>query len=116
MEPHPQPEQTRNTRRYPRYELETELRAVVFATEHREVRGRALDINLGGIAGLFVSGWQEGTSVTLQFSVPVVTAPVCVRAILRNCTGHRYGFEFANLSTDECELIRRTCATLALLQ
>lgn len=93
-----------------------ELRAVVFALERREVRGRALDINWGGITGVFVSGWEEGTFVTLQFSVPIVTAPICVRAFLRNRREHRYGFEFMNLSADDRELIRRTCATLALLQ
>ena len=84
--------------------------------ERREVRGRSLNINEGGIAGVFVSGWEVGTSVQLQFSVPITAIPVRVRGIVRNCTGHRYGFEFAGLTPEQRETIHRACTTLGLLQ
>jgi len=114
-QPH-QPERTINSRRYPRYELETELRASILGVEHREMRGRSLNINEGGIGGIFVAGWDVGTSVALQFSIPIATIPVKLKGIVRNCTGYRYGFEFADLTPEERETIKRTCRTLDLLQ
>jgi hypothetical protein len=114
-QPH-QPERTINSRRYPRYELETELRASILGVEHREMRGRSLNINEGGIGGIFVAGWDVGTSVALQFSIPIAAIPVKLKGIVRNCTGYRYGFEFADLTPEERETIKRTCRTLDLLQ
>lgn len=111
-----QPDPTPHTRRYPRYELETELRAAILGEDYREMRGRSLNINEGGIGGVFVAGWEVGTSVNLQFSVPVATTPIHVRGVVRNCTGYRYGFEFSDLTAEERETISRTCRTLDLLQ
>ena len=116
MDPQGQPERTTKTRRHQRYELETELRAAILGMERREMRGRSLNINEGGIAGVFVDGWDVGTVVQLQFSVPVTTSPVRVRGIVRNCTGYRYGFEFADLTPEQHETISRACRTLGLLQ
>ena len=84
--------------------------------EHREMRGRSLNINEGGVAGIFVAGWDVGTSVHLQFSVPTATTPVKVKGVVRNCTGYRYGFEFTDLTAEERETIHRACRTLDLLQ
>ena len=111
-----QPARSTHTRRFHRYELETELRAAVLGVDHREMRGRSLNINEGGIAGVFVAGWEVGTSVNLQFSVSVATTPVRVKGIVRNSTGYRYGFEFSELTDEERETIRRTCRTLDMLQ
>ena|SRR5579864_3301168 len=116
MDQNQQPDRTTHTRRYPRYELETELRAVILGLEHREMRGRSLNLNEGGIGGVFVAGWEVGTPVNLQFSVPIASAPVRVKGIVRNCTGYRYGFEFADLTPEERQIISRACRTLALLQ
>jgi hypothetical protein len=118
-QPH-QPERTINSRRYPRYELETELKAI-YGMDHprvelREMRGRSLNINEGGMGGIFVSGWDVGTSVALQFSVPIATNPIKVKGVVRNRTGYRYGFEFTDLTLEERETIARTCRTLDLLQ
>ena len=116
MDQQQQPERRTSTRRHQRYELETELRAAMLGAESREIHGRSLNINEGGIAGVFVAGWEVGTSVHLQFSVPVTVTPVRVRGVVRNCTGHRYGFEFADLTAEQRETITRTCRTLGLLQ
>lgn len=102
-----------NLRRYPRYELETELRVT---TEHRETRGRSLNLNQGGVAGVFATGWEVGTRVKIQFSVPVAATVIQAGAIVRNHTDHRYGFEFVDLVPEQRETIGRTCTTLSLLQ
>ena len=106
-----------NLRRYERYELETELIANPFGAERGEVmRGRSLDINEGGIAGIFTTGLDVGTAVSLQFSVPIATPPVRVRAVIRNRTRFRYGFEFVELTPEQHETVSRTCRTLGLLK
>jgi hypothetical protein len=116
MDPSHQTDRTVNGRRYQRYELETELRAAIPGVQPREMRGRSLNINQGGIAGIFVAGWAVGSTVNLQFSVPVATTPVRVKGVVRNRTGYRYGFEFTGLTAEERETISRTCRTLDLLQ
>jgi c-di-GMP-binding flagellar brake protein YcgR len=106
-----------NKRRCPRYELETELRATVFGAEQRGVmRGRSLNISETGIAGVFTTGWDVGTAVSLEFSVLVTSKPVRVEGVVRSHTDYRYGFEFVDLMPDQRELIGKTCRTLALLQ
>ncbi len=92
-----QSESPTTRRRYPRYEIETELIATVLGVGHREMRGRSLNINEGGIAGVFTAGSDIGASVNLQ-------------------TGYRYGFEFAELTPQQQEIITRTCRMLGLLE
>ena len=116
MNPNRQSEPPATRRRYPRYEIETELRATTLGVERRVMRGRSLNINEGGIAGVFTAGWAAGTSVNLQFSVPIATIPVRVRGVVRNRAGYRYGFEFVELTPEQQETISRICRTLGLLQ
>jgi c-di-GMP-binding flagellar brake protein YcgR len=80
------------------------------------MRGRSLDISVAGIAGVFVTGWELGTRVLIEFSVPVTQQRVQVEAIVRNRSGYRYGFEFLNLAGRDRALINKTCRVLALLQ
>lgn len=104
-------------RRHQRYELETALTADILGVERREIlRGRSLNINEGGIAGVFAAGWDVGTSVNLQFSVPAATSPVRVRAVVRNRESYRYGLEYADLTPEQREIVSRSCRTLGLLQ
>jgi len=106
-----------NNRRFERYELETELTAKILGVErHEMMRGRSLDINEGGIAGVFTAGWDSGTSVELRFSVPIATVPVRARGVVRNRAGYRYGFEFVDLTSEQRDTISRTCRTLGLLR
>ena len=104
-------------RRFPRYEIDTEIHVATLGREKREVmRGRALNISEAGVAGLFVTGWDAGTAVNLRFSVPVVSNPLSVDAVVRSRSDHRYGFEFMELNPVQREIIDKTCRALALLQ
>ena len=105
-----------NRRRYQRYEIDTQLQVTVLGVEQRTMRGRALDISEVGIAGVFVTVWDVGTPVRLEFLVPVTRNPIRVGGVLRSHSGHRYGFEFVDLNPDQREIISKTCRTLALLQ
>ena len=106
-----------NQRRYERYEIDTQLHVTILGVEQRgTMRGRSLDISEAGIAGVFVTEWDVGTRVRLEFSVPVTSNPVMVGGIVRSHSGYRYGFDFADLSPEQREIISKTCRTLALLQ
>ncbi len=106
-----------NRRRSQRYEIDTQLHVTVLGVEQRgTMRGRALDISEVGIAGVFVTVWDVGTAVHLEFLVPVTRKPVRVGGAVRSHSGYRYGFEFVDLSPDQREIISKTCRTLALLQ
>ena len=115
---HPEePESPLIKRRYPRYELETELRATILGAKLRGLmRGRSLNISEAGIAGVFTTGWDLGTLVNLEFSVPVTSHLVGVEGVVRSRTDYRYGFEFVSLMPHQRELICKACRTLALLE
>jgi hypothetical protein len=103
-------------RRFPRYEINTEIHVAMFGREKQEVtRGRALNISEAGVAGLFVTGWDAGTAVNLKFFVPVVSNPLSVDAIVRSRSDHGYGFEFVELNPVQREIIGKACRALALL-
>ena len=106
-----------NRRRYQRYEIDTQLHVALLGSEQRgTLRGRSLNISEAGIAGVFVTLWDVGAPVRLEFSVPVTSNPVRVGAVVRSRSGHRYGFEFVDLTPEQREIINKTCRTLALLE
>ena len=110
-----QPECPASARRYPRYEFETDLTATMLGMDRNEMaRGCSLNINEAGIAALFATEWEIGASVHLQFSVPFSSAPVRVRAVVRNRTSYQYGFEFVDLTPEHGRTISRTCRMLGL--
>jgi PilZ domain-containing protein len=104
-------------RRFPRYEIDTEIHVAMSGREKQDImRGRALNISEAGVSGLFVSGWDAGTTVNLKFFVPIVSRPLSVDAVVRSRSDHRYGFEFVGLNPVQREIIGKTCRALALLR
>jgi len=102
-----------NRRRYQRYEIDTQLHVTLLGLEQRgTLRGRSLNISEAGIAGVFVTVWDLGAPVHLEFSVPVTSSPLRVGGVLRSHSGCRYGFEFVDLGPDQREIISKTCRTL----
>ena len=64
-----------NRRRYQRYEIDTQLQVTLLGLEQRgTLRGISLNISETGIAGVFVTVWDVGTPVHLEFSVPVTSS------------------------------------------
>jgi len=106
-----------NRRRYQRYEIDTQLHVTLLGLEQRgTLRSRSLNISEAGIAGVFVTVWDLGAPVHLEFSVPVTSSPLRVGGVLRSRSGYCYGFEFVDLSPEQREIIDKTCRTLALLE
>ena len=113
QEQNPPPRQ----RRYERYDFDAQMQATMLGMEQRSpMRGRSLNISEAGMAGVFASDAEIGTAVLLEFSVPTTSSPVRVGGVLRNRSGYRYGFEFADLNSVQREIINKTCRTLALLE
>lgn len=111
----PQRKPAIDSRRYQRFEFETDLTATTLGVERSETaRGCSLNINEAGIAGVFATEWDIGASVNLQFSVPFASAPVRVKAVVRNRESYRYGFEFVDVTPDYRGTISRTCRMLGL--
>jgi hypothetical protein len=104
------------TRRYTRYDFDAHLQGCTISMLNRQtVLGRSVNINEGGMGGVFPVGWEVGAQVTLHFSVPVSTTPVVVKGIVRNRASYHYGFEFVDLMWEQKRIIARTCKTLELL-
>ncbi len=101
-------------RRSERYDIDTELTARLSPNGPEVMRGYASDISIHGIAGVFVTCWDIGTHVWLEFCLPVCTATMQIQAVVRDRSEYRYGFEFVNLSGRERLLVQRTCRVLAL--
>jgi c-di-GMP-binding flagellar brake protein YcgR len=102
-------------RNYERYDLDTELTARLSVDGPEIMRGYSLDISINGIAGVFVTGWEVGTHVWLEFSLPICSGRMQMQAVVRNRSGYRYGFEFVNLSGRDRLLIQKTWHVLSLL-
>jgi len=104
-------------RRFPRYEIDTEIHVAMFGREKQEVmRGRALNISEAGVAGLFVTGWEAGTAVNLKFFVPIVSNPLSVDAVVRSRSDHRCGFEFVGILSNARLSARPVELSLSLLR
>src|SRR5438552_16874690 len=90
-----------NRRRYQRYEIDTQLQVTLLGLEQRgTLRGRSLNNCEAGIAGVFVTVWDVGAPVRLEFSDPVTSHPVRVAAVARSRSGYRHGFEIWDLSPE----------------
>lgn len=103
-------------RQHERYEIDTELTARLLPHQNEVMHGYSLDISAVGIAGVFVTGWEVGTRVILEFCVPVSKERLQLQAIVRNRSGYRYGFEFDNLSGSQRAIIQKTCRVLRMLK
>lgn len=77
--------------------------------------GRTLDIGEAGIGALLVDDWIVGTSVCLEFPVPILDVSLKIRGVFRHRAGMRYGLEFIDLSSTESSAIRKTCENLKSL-
>lgn len=79
------------------------------------VRGRMLDIGLGGFAGVLSTDVTLRQKMTAEFQLPGAAGPIQVKVIVRHHEGPRYGFEFLDISRGQRDLIRQACQGLAII-
>jgi len=97
-------------RRYPRFKLETDIRA--YSRSAGLLQGCTVDISESGISAILKLEVPVGEVLQLEFELP--SGPVAIRALVRHQTAFRYGFQF--VEPDPLDMIKATCSRLAALQ
>ncbi|HKU20093.1 MAG TPA: PilZ domain-containing protein [Terriglobales bacterium] len=98
------PSPAQKPRRYRRFVLDSRIK--VFRAGHpHPVFGRTLGISEAGISALLAADLEAGESVRLEFALPTTSLGLAVRAVARNRSGARYGFEFLSLSEAQRDAI-----------
>src|SRR6266496_6690132 len=88
----------------PRYALVTSIRAHAKCPD-RVIRsqGMTVEISEGGVSAYLQGEFEAGQQVELELDLP--TGPLELSAIVRNCLGHRFGFQFLELLPEQCHKI-----------
>ncbi len=92
----------------PRYALVTSIRAHAKCPD-RVIRsqGMTVEISEGGVSAYLRGEFEAGQQVELELDLP--TGPLELSAIVKNCLGHRYGFQFLELLPEQCQKIQASC-------
>lgn len=91
-------------RRYRRFPLDARI-CLSRPGQRYPLYGRTLGISEAGISALVAAELDLGESVHLEFALPSSRKALAVRAIVRNRSGARYGFEFLSLSEEQRQAI-----------
>ena len=101
----PAPERLR--RQYPRYRCEFPVVVSVLAGDQRHrLNAHCRDVSETGIGMLLAADLSPGEVASLAFSLPEVSQPWDVRAVLRHRRGYHYGFEFLSLSERQVKTLK----------
>lgn len=98
------PTRAHKPRRYRRFALDSRIK-VFRAGRLHPLFGRTLGVSEAGISALLAADLEVGESVHLEFTLPTSSQRLAVRAVARNRSGARYGFEFLSLSEAQREAI-----------
>jgi hypothetical protein len=74
------------------------------------VPGRTAEMSESGLSAIIPLGMIVGQTVELAFELP--SGPMSVRAVVRNNSAFRYGFQFLS-EPHQKEVIKRACRALA---
>lgn len=104
--------QHQKPRRYRRFPIDARV-AVYRSGQSRPYHGRSLGISEAGISALMALELEVNECVSLKFALPGSTHALEVRAVVRNRSGARYGFEFLTLSEQQRSAITDLCNSRA---
>jgi hypothetical protein len=96
-----------NTRRHPRFKLDANLK--IRSRSEGLLSGYALDLSESGMAAMLVMEVAIGEVVDLDFELPL--GPVSVRAVVRERSAFRYGFQFVQPNPAHRQIVE-ACASL----
>jgi PilZ domain-containing protein len=96
-----------NSRRHPRFKLDANLK--IRSRSEGLLNGYALDISECGLAAMLVMEVSIGEIVDLDFDLPL--GPVSVRAVVRERSAFRYGFQFVQPNPAHRQIVE-ACTTL----
>ena len=109
--PLPVNQQATATRQFSRYCLDSPVVVrIQRADNHLFVRGRSLDISLGGLSFVCTEdSLRDGEYVVVAFRLPPTEQQIKVDAVVRRKTGYVFGLEFVTLSPAQRQLIETVC-------
>lgn len=101
----------RETRRYPRYNINMRVAVQVFREGKVEsMWGRSNELGQDGMSATLTGELQPGEVATLEFTLPATIHATKLRAVVRYRSGFRHGFEFLTLPEGQREAIQRALA------
>jgi len=96
----------RMRRRHARYRCEFPVVVnLLEGKEHHRLNAHCRDISESGIGVLLAEELTLGDVATLSFSLPGVSQPWDVRAVLRHRRGYHYGFEFLSVADRQARVL-----------
>jgi len=102
-----------NPRRFLRYPADIHLSIQVFRTAGTiSLWGRSSELGEDGVGATLTEEIEPGEVVSMEFSLPVTSYPMKMRALVRYRTGLRHGFEFLALNPQQREMLHRVCEML----
>jgi len=106
----------RQRRRFPRHRTDLSLTVTVLRQEgYSRLQGRCHEIAEAGLGGAISTALVAGEVVSLEFSIPDMSEPLVLRAVVRHRAGLVYGFEFIALSPEQRERILTFAKPLPLV-
>lgn len=78
--------------------------------------GEACDISIGGLRLFLTREVQPGASLIMEFLLPYSSTPLAVHGVVRNRSGFTHGIEFTHTTSEQQQLIERTCKVFTLLK
>jgi hypothetical protein len=102
-----------NPRRFLRYPTDIRVSIQVFRTAGAiSLWGRSSELGEDGIGATLTEEVEPGEVVSMEFSLPVTSYPMKMRALVRYRTGLRHGFEFLALNSQQRDMLHRVCEIL----
>jgi hypothetical protein len=101
-------------RRFPRFRFDVRIRLSVFREGVTTLLwGRSSELGADGIDATLSGELTVGEVVGMEFPLPVAPHVMKVRAIVRYSQGLRCGFEFLVVTSEQRDMMSRTCEVLA---
>lgn len=102
-------------RAFPRFALDIAFALQAAGAALGTVRGRMLEISLGGFGGALSTEVKVRQRLAAEFLLPGASAPLQVKVIVRYQRESRYGFEFLDITPEQRDQIRQACRNLSIL-
>ena len=105
--------ETKKARRFLRYPADIRISVQVLRDEGtHSLWGRSSELGEDGIGATLTEEIEPGEVVSMEFSLPITSYPIKVRALVRYRSGLRHGFEFLALNPQQKEMLHRVCEIL----
>ena len=100
-------------RRFPRFRFDVRIQVSAFRKGVTTLLwGRTSELGADGIGATLSGELAVGEVVGMEFHIPVAPHVMKVRAIVRYSQGLRCGFEFLVVTSEQRDMMRRTCEVL----